>query len=238
MPRAPRLDGPGVRHPVIARGIERRRILRTDHDRADRLARLATGCRLGGASLLAWALLPNHRHALRRSGPVRLSRLLQRVLGGDAREFNRRHRRHGHPFQNRFKSIVVEDDPYLLELVRYIHLTPRRAGLVADGAALDRYPWCGHSRLMSVMPDGGQAVDEVLQRFGGQVGTARRAPRVHPRRRGRRHSCCAGDERVDQRRTADPRSGAKSGADAVIRIRSVSCRNSGKSNAPAGSHSA
>jgi len=177
MPRAPRLDGPGVLHPVIARGIERRRILRTDHDRADRLARLATGCRLGGASLLAWALLPNHLHALRRAGPVRLSRLLQRVLGGDAREFNRRHRRHGHPFQNRFKSIVVEDDPYLLELVRDIHLTPRRAGLVADGAALDRYPWCDHSRRVGVMPDGGQAVDEVLQRFGGQVGTAQRAYR-------------------------------------------------------------
>ena len=102
---------------------------------------------------------------------------MQRVLGGYAREFNRRHHRHGHLFQNRFKSVVVEADAYLLELVRYIHLNPVRAGLLADVAALDRYPWTGHARLMGVVDDGWQAVDSVLSLFGPRIGEARRAYR-------------------------------------------------------------
>jgi hypothetical protein len=99
------------------------------------------------------------------------------VLGGYAREFNRRHHRHGHLFQNRFKSVVVEEEAYLLELVRYIHLNPVRAGLLADVAALDRYPWTGHARLMGVVDDGWRAVDSVLSLFGPRIGEARRAYR-------------------------------------------------------------
>jgi hypothetical protein len=58
---------------------------------------------------------------------------MQQQLGGYAREFNRRHRRHGHLLQNRCKSILVEEEAYLLELVRYIHINnPLRAGLVSD----------------------------------------------------------------------------------------------------------
>ena len=62
--------------------------------------------------------------------------------------FNRRHRRAGPICQNRETSIVVEDDPSLLELVRYLHLNPVRAKGVADLRALDRYPWTGHSALL------------------------------------------------------------------------------------------
>ena len=61
--------------------------------------------------------------------------------------FNRRHHRAGHLFHNRYKSIVVEEDPYLLELTRYIHLNPLRAKVVADLSALERYPRTGHSAL-------------------------------------------------------------------------------------------
>jgi REP element-mobilizing transposase RayT len=161
----------------MARGIERRAIFRSDHDRDDLLARLATCGREGGARIFAWALLPNHLHALLRSGDVSLSRMMQRVLGGYARAFNRRHRRHGHLFQNRFKSVIVEEQLYLLELVRYIHLNPLRAGLVADLAALDRYRWSGHSRLMGQVEDGWQDVDSVLGLFGDRVAQARRAYR-------------------------------------------------------------
>lgn len=177
MPRAARLDGPEVLHHVMARGIERRRIFRSDRDRLDLVTRLATGCQQGGASVFAWAFLPNHVHVLLHSGHAGLSLLMQRVLGGYAREFNRRHHRHGHLFQNRFKSVVVEEDPYLLELVRYIHLNPVRAGLLTDVAALDRYPWTGHARLMGWVDDGWQAVDPVLSLFGRRIGAARAAYR-------------------------------------------------------------
>ena len=102
---------------------------------------------------------------------------MNRALGGYARTFNQHYHRQGHLFQNRFKSILVEEEPYLLELVRYIHLNPLRAGLVANLAALDRYPWTGHSRLMGTVENDWQDVDAVLGLFGGRVAVARRAYR-------------------------------------------------------------
>ena len=73
---------------------------------------------------------------------------MRRLLTGYAVSFNRRHRRHGQLFQNRYKSILCQEDAYLRELVRYIHLNPLRARLVKDLNALDKYPFSGHSVLM------------------------------------------------------------------------------------------
>jgi len=69
-------------------------------------------------------------------------------MTGYAVTFNRRHRRAGHLFQNRYKSVICEEDPYLLELIRYIHLNPPRAGLTNDLKELDKYPWAGHSAIV------------------------------------------------------------------------------------------
>ena len=130
MPRGPRLDAPGVVHHVIARGIERRNIFRTDDDREDFLERLTVVTRGDKAFVYAWSLIPNHFHLAIRTGTTGLSTIMRRLMTGYAVAFNRRYKRHGHLFQNRFKSIVVDDDAYLLGLVRYIHLNPLRAGLV------------------------------------------------------------------------------------------------------------
>jgi hypothetical protein len=73
---------------------------------------------------------------------------MRRLLTGHAISYNRRHRRAGHLFQNRYKSILCQEDAYFLELVRYIHLNPLRAGLVQDIGQLDRYPFSGHSVIM------------------------------------------------------------------------------------------
>jgi len=78
-------------------------------------------------------------HILLRTGYVPLSTVMRRLLTGYAQQFNRRHRRHGQLFQNRFKSILCEEKPYLLELVRYIHLNPLRAEIVKDLKALKRH---------------------------------------------------------------------------------------------------
>jgi len=80
--------------------------------------------------------------------------------------FNRRHKRVGHLFQNRYKSIVVEEEPYFLELVRYLHLNPLRAKVVPDLRALDRYPWAGHSAPLGSVSRPWQATAEVLAQFG------------------------------------------------------------------------
>jgi hypothetical protein len=99
---------------------------------------------------------------------------MRRLLTGYAVTFNLRHHRSGHLFQNRYKSIICEEDPYLLELVRYIHLNPLRVGAVKDMSALKSYPWSGHGVLMGSRTLPGQNLDEVLGYFGERMSTARK----------------------------------------------------------------
>jgi hypothetical protein len=87
---------------------------------------------------------------------------------------NRRHSRKGHLFQNRYKSIVVEEDPYFLELVRYIHLNPVRAGLVNKLSELDKYPYTGHAVIVGQRDFPCQEVQGLLAWFGDRVREARR----------------------------------------------------------------
>ncbi len=117
--------------------------------------------------------MPNHFHLLLETGKKPVGRVMQSVLTGYALAFNRRHKRAGHLFQNRFKSILCEREPYLRELVRYIHLNPLRANLVSGLSGLDRHPWSGHSVLMGNRDAGFQSIEEVLLRFGKRTGIAR-----------------------------------------------------------------
>jgi putative transposase len=87
--------------------------------------------------------------------------------------YNRRHRRSGHLFQNRYKSIVCEEYRYFLELVRYIHLNPMRSGLVESLKELERYPWCGDGVLMGRFQFPWQQREEVLRYFGDRLREAR-----------------------------------------------------------------
>jgi len=162
----------------MVRGIERRTIFRDDVDRADFRTRLAALSGSGLWSVYAWALLPNHAHLLLRTHTRPLAQLMRSLLTGYAGSFNRRHRRVGHLFQNRYKSIVVEEEPYLLELVRYLHLNPLRAGVVDSFQALDRYPWSGHAALVGTQAYPWQNTDEILSCFASRRGRARAAYRI------------------------------------------------------------
>jgi len=124
--------------------------------------------------IYALALLNNHAHILLRSGSVGLPSYMRRLLTGYAISFNRRHHRHGHLFQNRYKSIVCEEDPYFRELVRYIHLNPLRAGNVKSIEELDRYPWSGHSVIMGKLKRDWQDAAYVLRWFGVSVRDAKK----------------------------------------------------------------
>jgi REP element-mobilizing transposase RayT/predicted HTH domain antitoxin len=171
------LDAPGTLHHVIVRGIEKKPIVKDDSDRADFVDRMGQVALESKTPVYAWALMTNHSHILLRSGPKGLSGFMRRFLTSYAGSFNRRHRRHGHLFQNRYKSIICDEDNYFMELVRYIHLNPLRAGLVRDMAALDRYPWCGHSGLMAARKHDWHHADDALAWFGKSAGAARRAYR-------------------------------------------------------------
>jgi len=178
MPRQARLDAPGVLHHVMVRGLERRPIFRDDADRRDFCARVGALVEATGLTVYAWALVGTHAHLLLRTGHRPLARCMRSLLTGYAGAFNRRHKRVGHLFQNRYKSIVVEEEPYLLELARYLHLNPLRAGVVADLRALDRYPWTGHSALLGARPCPWQATGAILQQFGPTPARARKAYRA------------------------------------------------------------
>ena len=132
MPRKARIDMPGLLQHVIVRGIERRKIFLDDHDRGMFVNRFSALLEETGSDCFAWALLGNHVHALLRCNRTELSVFMRRLLTGYAVNFNHRHKRSGHLFQNRYKSIICEEDTYLLELIRYIHLNPLRAAMVPD----------------------------------------------------------------------------------------------------------
>lgn len=175
MPRQARLDAPETLHHVMVRGLERRSIFRDETDREDFVTRLAQLAGQGALTIYAWALLPNHAHLLLRTGARSLARSMRSLLTGYAGAFNRRHNRVGHLFQNRYKSIVVEEEPYLLELVRYLHLNPLRAKIVPNLRALDRYPWSGHSALLGSIARPWQDTATILMHFGPTIARARRA---------------------------------------------------------------
>jgi len=178
MPRKSRIDVAGGVHHVMARGIERGKVFRSDADRNHFLERLGEVLQETRAICYAWSLIPNHFHLLLRTGPVPISTVMRRLLTAYALWYNRRYRRHGHLFQNRFKSILCQEDVYLMELVRYIHLNPIRAKLVKDLDELGGYAYCGHSVLMGKVKRPWQDTASVLGMFGEKLGAARRAYRA------------------------------------------------------------
>ena len=175
MPRLARLDAPGVLHHVIIRGIERRVIFRDDFDRENFLKCLSVLVPETQTICYAWVFMSNHAHFLLRSGLGGIAHLMRRLLTGYAVSFNRRHRRHGQLFQNRYKSIICQEDVYFKELIRYIHLNPVRAKVVPDLDELKEYPYCGHSALMNKQKRAWQETDYVLSVFGNSRATARRS---------------------------------------------------------------
>ena len=174
MPRKARIDAPGALHHIICRGIERKKIFRDNKDRNNFVERLGGLLVQTATHCYAWALIPNHFHLLLKTGHVPISTVMRRLLTGYAVTFNHRYNRHGHLFQNRYKSILCQEDTYLLELVRYIHLNPLRAKLVPNLDKLNHYRYCGHSRLMGFLEDNWQDADFILHHFGSHISSSRK----------------------------------------------------------------
>ena len=123
-------------HHIMARGIEDPNIFNDDRDRYDFIDRLGAIVEESGTNCFAWALIPNHFHLLLRTGSVSIVTVMRRFLTGRATRYNRRHRRSGHLFQNRYKSILCEEGSYFLGLVRYIHLNTALGAKLVQQALL------------------------------------------------------------------------------------------------------
>ncbi|MDR2567333.1 MAG: transposase [Bifidobacteriaceae bacterium] len=127
----------GIFH-VMIRGVNRQVIFERDDDRCRFLGILAHVKGLTGCRIYAYCLMDNHVHLLLREGHEPLALVMKRLTVRYARWFNETYGRVGHLFQGRFRSYPVEDDPYLVTVLRYIWQNPVRAGLCSSAAA---YPW-------------------------------------------------------------------------------------------------
>src|SRR5215813_9519791 len=130
MARPPRLEFVGAVYHVVVRGNERRAIFRDDADRERYLERLAHYRGKFGFQLLAFCLMSNHVHLALRASRFPLSRFMAGLQSSYTQWFNRKYTRAGHLFQGRYNAFLVQEDPYLLCLVRYIHENPKGARLV------------------------------------------------------------------------------------------------------------
>lgn len=141
MARAWRIEFEGAYYHLLSRGNERRNIFRCDTDRRLFLETLGESCERFDIELFAYVLMPNHYHLLVRTRQANLSRAMHWFSGTYTRRFNNGHGRSGHLFQGRFKSMLVQNDAYILQLSYYIHRNPLRAGLVER---LADFPWSSY----------------------------------------------------------------------------------------------
>jgi len=177
MPRHARLDVPGALHHVMVRGIDRMSIFKDTGDKEQFLQRLGENIDKGSAFVYAWAVMDNHAHILFKSGKQGVSDIMRKLLTWYAQYYNRSHKRTGHLFSNRYKSVLCDEDTYLLALIRYIHLNPVRAKIVNTLEELDRYPWSGHSVIMGNIRRTWMDSDYALAQFGENRRVAKKAYR-------------------------------------------------------------
>jgi putative transposase len=166
MPRQARLDLPGALHHIMVRGINQANLFDDDEDKTRFLERLGQKVLEGRCFVYAWALMDNHVHILFKSGGSGLSNFMRKLLTWYAQYYNRRHKRRGHLFENRYRSILCDENNYLLSLVRYIHLNPLRANIVKTLKELDHYPFCGHRAIIGKAKHIWTDADYVLSQFG------------------------------------------------------------------------
>src|SRR3984893_6867507 len=138
MARALRLQFEDALYHLCARGNRRERIFADDKDCARFLALLGQSLGRFTVELHAFVLLPNHFHLVARTRKANLSRWMHWLMVAYSVYFNRRHRRSGHLLQGRYKSLVVEEGEYLLELSRYLHLNPVRGAVLGRGTPMER----------------------------------------------------------------------------------------------------
>jgi putative transposase len=164
MPRRPRLHAPGGVYHITLRGNARQPIFYADSHRRLWESLLAEGLSRRGHELHAYCWMGNHVHMALSSGPEALGRFMGQVASAYARTLNARLARTGHLFERRYRAVLVERDAHLMELVRYIHLNPVRAGLVrAPGA----YPWSSHAAYAAgASKQEWLSIDPVLRSFG------------------------------------------------------------------------
>jgi len=132
MPRGARFVFSNAFYHVFNRGIDKKPIFLSEHDYQFFLKKLDDLKSKYDHSLYSYCLMPNHFHISIQTRKVPISRIMSSLGTSYSMYFNRSHKHFGPVFQNRFKSILIENDSYFLQLSQYIYLNPLKAGLTAD----------------------------------------------------------------------------------------------------------
>lgn len=188
MARQLRIEFPGAFYHVISRGNERNPIFRGDVDRILFIETLRDSVELAGVEIIAYVLMDNHYHMIIETPNANLSSFMRHFNLTYTIRFNKRYGRSGHLFQGRFKAVLVEEDPYLMVLCRYIHLNPIRRKEWEDEKVeekwkyLKKYPW---STLPGYIEERKREnwirYEKVLSYFGEDEGSYREAFRKYLR---------------------------------------------------------
>lgn len=147
MARKPRIHQPGGVYHVMLRGNGGQDIFSCDEDRFHLYLLIQEGVSRFGHRIHAFCCMSNHLHLVVQVADIPLSKIMQNLSFRYTRWVNRKTQRMGHLFQGRYKAILVDGDSYLLELVRYVHLNPVRAGIVSNPV---NFPWSGHRAFLGL----------------------------------------------------------------------------------------
>ena len=149
MGRPLRIEYPGAYYHVTSRGNEKKDVFRSQKDREKFLSYLESATERYGAVVHAYCLMSNHYHLLLETPAGNLSQIMRHINGAYTNYFNTKRQRAGHLFQGRYKAILVEKDAYSLELSRYIHLNPVRAGMVQRP---EEHRWSSYRSYIGIIP--------------------------------------------------------------------------------------
>ncbi|ABQ27188.1 REP-associated tyrosine transposase [Geotalea uraniireducens] len=145
MARPLRIEYPGAFYHVTSRGNEQKDVFKSQRDRQKFLEYLESATERYGGVVHAYCLMSNHYHLLLETPVGNLSQIMRHINGAYTTYFNIKRKRSGHLFQGRYKAILVELDEYAMELSRYIHLNPVRAGMVTRP---EEYRWSSYNNYI------------------------------------------------------------------------------------------
>jgi REP element-mobilizing transposase RayT len=169
-----RIEFEGAFYHLYGRGNGRQSIFADERDCTTFIGLIIESLERYDVALHAYVLMGNHYHLIAETRRANLGRWMHWLTTAYTVYFNRRHRRVGHLFQGRYKSIVLEAEGYLLTLSRYVHLNPVRGRVIGKGDPVERrkrlrawrwssYPgYAGLAKLASWM-----TCDRILEEFGG-----------------------------------------------------------------------
>ena len=181
MARQNRIEYPGAFYHITSRGNRKQTIFLSDDDRIFFLSCLRNACEKYGAVIHAHCLMDNHYHLFIETPYANLSKTMHDLNTAYAIYFNKKHAYVGHPFQGRFKAVLVQAESYARDLAAYIHLNPVRAKIVERPEA---YPWSDYREYVGLdVPKPWTSNSIVLSQFSATLATARAAYQEYVLRR-------------------------------------------------------